>query len=203
MCVRGMRKAEIVLKQELPRCASQQVGSSDDMGNVLSRVVDDDCELISKVAVAATDDEIAGALGEIDFDWTLEQVVKMDRCGWDTHAKGQRTVGIARTATAPAGVEQLVSVRAMLLCCLDFRARTGARVRHSLLDQAGERGLVGLRTITLIQDGTIPFKAKGFERAKNGIGAARNNPRWIKVFNSNQPLAASCTSIQIARDGRH
>jgi hypothetical protein len=60
MCVLGSGQTQCGLQGNLARRAGQEVGAAHDMRDVLSGVVDDDCQLISEQTVAPADHEVAG-----------------------------------------------------------------------------------------------------------------------------------------------
>ncbi len=106
----GSGQTQCSLQGDLARSAAEEVGTAHDVRDALSRIVDDDRQLICEQAVAAADDEVTRIAGKIRCLQSLQLVVECDRAGRDPEADRERPVRRPHSVATPTGVVQLVGL---------------------------------------------------------------------------------------------
>ena len=86
-------------QEDVLRCVGQVVLAPDDVRDIHRRVVDDDREVVERVAVGPDDDEVPAQVGDVDLDGAADEVVE----GHDTRAdpEAQRAPAALRLAGRP------------------------------------------------------------------------------------------------------
>ncbi len=198
MCVLGSGQTQCGLQGHLTRSAAQKIGTAYDVRDVLGSIVDDDRQLIRKQTVTPTDHEVTRIAGKIRGLQSLQLVGECDRSGRDPEPDGGRSVRCPHSVATPTGVVQLVRlvvVRRLRSLQLGPAARAGERMTGG--DEPVQGNLIRCVTLALFDDGPGPLKAERRKRCDDLLGAAGYFARRIEIFDSQQPVAADVTRIEI------
>src|SRR6185436_19033178 len=198
MCVHGSGQTQCGLQGYLARSAAQEVGTAYYVRDILGSIVDDDRQLICKQTVAPTDHEVTRIAGKIRGLQSLQLVCECDRAGRDPEPDGGRSVRCPHTVATPTRVVQLVRlVVAGRLRGLQLGPAAGTGERVTGGDEPVESSLISCVTLALFDDGPGPLKAERRKRCDDLLGAAGHFARRIEIFDSQQPVAADVTCIEI------
>ena len=192
MRIARLDRPQVSLEQDLPGRRRQQVGATDDVGDALVAVVDDYRELVSPVAVGATDHEIA------DFTRQLLSLSALDpideRDGNVVDAKSPRAARLPSPTIRRGPVATGARIDPISAdtdrCVGEITARARALESEPTVDQCLQRRCIGIATRALVENRTIPFEAVAVEDDGKGRRGHLRFARRIEILDPEQPATA-------------
>lgn len=169
------------------------------MADTLIGVIHDHRQLISEESISSAQDKVTYLLLDIlDLD-ALYGVMKGQGLRVDMQARRPPFLGWNLSGTTSSRIDGTFGTQDGVGGNLTSTADTV--IGQAKCVQLGERIFIGLRPLILIENGFIPFEAKGLKRTQYGIGGARDQARAIEVFHTHQPGSPVSAGLRIAAQG--
>lgn len=202
MAILGRLIAEGALQQNLTRRTGQQVGAAHDFSDALTLVIDDDSEVIGKWAVPPLNDKVTRFRSAILPDHALENVCEFDSRLARRNAEPKRVRSAAGQSAVPAGagVHWLRGRIGGQRGC-NRRAAATTRITEVGGSERRKRVPVGINSIRLEINASIPLESKSFQRSRKLCRQIGHAALAVEIVDAQQPAAAATADAQVAAGG--
>src|SRR5438067_8543696 len=201
MQVGRLGKAELPLKEDLPRCRREQIGAANNVRDAAIGIIDDDAQLIRVEAVGALDDEVTDVAREVLLLHALQTIAKADDRVVDADAPRALAVQCAlrrNAITAGAGIHALAAAAERRR--FEIAARARARVNGVRHFERRERVGVAIDARGLTRDCAVPFESILLERREDLALGVAAGARLVDVIDAQTPFAGVGARIGVARE---
>ena len=190
---------QVALQHDLARCLGPQVGATDHVGNPLRGVVHDHGQLVGVVAIAATQQEVAGSGLDVLGQVPVQSVADPDLAGRYPEPQACGASGLAHARPAVPRVDRF-AVRAVSRG--QFPPRAGAGVDQATPRQVGDGGGVGVGAAGLAPDRAVPGQSGRLKGGQDRSGMGRIGAGAVDVLDPHEPPALVRPGVQPRGDGR-
>jgi hypothetical protein len=185
MCVRGRRRSQTSLEQDLPGRTAQQIRAAHDVRNTLFCIVDNDRKLIGKQAIPPLQNEIPAFRADIATHRPLNRIDEADLAWLNFKANRAGAFGIERTLTTPSGIPGFLDIRCEVRRYPGDRlTAAGARVGEACPVEVFEGRLISAGAGALPENRPSPLEAEISQGSNDVLGAARHLARTVDVFDA-------------------